>query len=153
MANYILVCSDEIDSEGFPVRASDSADIRLRERRWPLYRRTKHRRAFANGDRLVIYVGGNGSKRQSFVATTEVVGVTHVDGIREPFPYEKSKTTPVATWLELGTPAAIDPPKDIKLLLPKLSFAPRNLKAYGSTLIGGVRAISDKDWFLILGKP
>lgn len=149
MPNYILVCSDGYDSEGFPVSASEVADKRLRESRWPLYRRTKHRRAFAKGDRLLIYVGGVGAKRQSFVAIAAVATVINVDGDRSKALYDREKATAVATWLELSSPKMLEPAIDIRSLLTRLSFAPSNPQRWGPTLIGGVRAITDLDWEII----
>ena len=150
MANFILVCSDGQDSEGFSFGASEVANKRLQEGRWPLYRRTKHRRAFEKGDRLLIYVGGTGAKRQSFVATAAVAKIVSAEETRSvPLLGRKKATTAVAAWLELTSQRLLEPEIEIRPLLPRLSFAPNNPQRWGPTLIGGVRVITDVDWEII----
>ena len=66
-AYYLLVCMDAVDACEQRVAASEIAVMRLRSMTWPLYERTGHVGRLKRNDHCLVYIGGTGPSRQSFI--------------------------------------------------------------------------------------
>lgn len=152
MQNYILVCIDSLlSATGTTEPALVVAQRRILAGRWPLYARTKHRLDICEGDRALIYAGGQRGHSRVFIATTRIASNQPVNSARRlSLPTNLDGDNPPVSWLTFADTNKMVPTVHMSELLEKLSFIPKNRSRWGVTLMGGVRRISDADWAIIL---
>ena len=123
---------------------------RLAAGRWPIYRATPNRAALAADDAVAIYLAGHALHSGCVVARTTIVRVrTWRSGSPvDPTKYDTDRPDFV---LELGPADFLNPPVELRPLLPLLSIAPKNLSNWGSVLQGGCRRLTIEDWRLLTG--
>lgn len=125
MRNWIFVINDD-----------DSVfQLRVKEKKWPIFKKTQNRSKLKAGDRMVFYKAGiHGKKfigKASISTELEENGTDFSLGISD-----------VEVW---------EKPINITSLLDNLEFISDKTN-WGRYLQGGVRSISDSDYKAILSK-
>jgi hypothetical protein len=144
---FILVAADSYGENGDPVSAYDAAFSRLKAGRWPIYERTRHRKDFKSGDRIVVYIAGDKKAKQSFIASGQILMIEEVNRMRSRLVDSSSghaiKSYIVLNELKFLNPVSIHSKKE------NLEFFPVDNKKWGTILMGGVRKISEGDYGVI----
>ena len=143
-AYYLLICMDAVDSYDQKVFASDIAKMRLRYNAWPLYKRTGHVGNLKHGDRCLVYLGGTGPNRQSFIGEGTVRAICSV-------PYDWADgdgsliMDPAVKLVRFSNTKTWRKPVCIRSHIDYLRFI-KNKKTWGVHLMGGIRRIPAADY-------
>ena len=146
-SSFIFVVNDSRDFDDRFVPAAELAELRLKHKKWPLYKNTRSRNQVQANDKCLIYLAGRGSKAQHFVAHAVVADVDSTRGIESPDPDTMLTEAPVLV-LSLSKVSKLNPPVGIKRILDQLSFI--KSKKWGGALQGGCKKISQADFELIV---
>ena len=152
MHNFMLICTDAVSPEGDKLGAETLAKARLNAARWPLYPQTPHQGRMSPGDRLLVYLGGNGPAAQSFYAVARVASTHRAQKLKESSSdsQELEGHQPASAWLILKDIRHLTPRISVRELLPRLSFLPKTPNRWGVAFMSGVRILSDADWEIIV---
>ncbi len=125
MQNWIFVIKD----------SDEKFQIKIKEKKWSIFRKTLNRNKLKVGDRIVFYKAGIDGKK--FIGKASIYTELKEDGID----------------FSLGLSDAEVWKKPIKItsLLDSLEFI-KDKTNWGCYLQGGVRPISDSDYMTILSK-
>lgn len=146
MSNWIFIATDRDTPQG-TTSATDIYSRLMKEGEWGLGERTPNRQRLQNGDRVVFYLG---KPLMQFVGTATLNGkpnrwtpeqrqrISQLIKIPEAAEYGV-KLDAIETWAT---------PKDARGLVPALDFI-ENKAYWGTYFQGGVRQLSDKDFFAI----
>lgn len=154
MSNWIFIATDQETPTG-TMSASDIYTRLMKEGDWGLGERTPNRGKIQEGDRVVFYLG---RPQIQFVGTAKIKGkvfrrtpeqrdhIGHLlnlpgaadHGVKDAAEYGV-KLDHIETWAV---------PKDARSLVPALDFI-ENKVSWGAYFQGGVRQLSDKDFFTI----
>jgi hypothetical protein len=145
---FILVANDTENVDGKIKPALDIAKNRISRMTWPLYLRTHNRRRISVGDICLIYLAGRKELSQHVVyeALVDEVNATGGNSLCE----GDIVTEPAATTLQFSKVERLAHPRNIRNILPKLSFCPRNLSKWGAIFQGGCTLISKQDYNIII---
>jgi len=150
LANYyIFTASDTELISGGNRPANRICRDRLKELRWPLYKRTFFRKHLKSNDICLFYIAGNKDFKHHIIAKAIVKNLTDSRGelvddenLLSGIPYSEVFFKDV-TYL--------DKPFNIKENLDLLSFIPSNKNKWGTAFQGGVKKISYADYQVIIG--
>ena len=148
MADFLLIANQTDDATGKLFQAFDVATRRLEAKLWGLYENTPHRKNIAPGDRVIIYLAGNGFLGKHFIATTSIHTITEDKKI-----FSKtlsSLSTPPIAAILFGDIHFFAKPVSIKEIKYKLEFVPQNTTKWGCVLQRGAKSISSKDFLTIV---
>ncbi len=146
--NYLLIKSGGLDAKGRSCTALESAKLLLDAQVWPLWEFTRNRKVITSGDRAAIYLAG----------TSEVIATARVQKV------DRWKSTFAKTYPLMldGTPTAVlllqdvawlPKPIKVRTCLPRLSFINQDTPKWGVAFMGGTRAVSAADFYLLTGFP
>ena len=147
--NFILVCSTAENIHGKKISSYDIAISRLKKSAWPIYKRTPNKGVINEGDRCLIYLAGNASHSQSFIATAVVKSIIPWSG---PVLFDDDLLTDIPISTIQLQEVIISKPSSIKQYLSKLNFIKITSAGWGRSLQGGCRKISDLDYDIISNK-
>jgi len=105
----------------------------------------------AMGDEILIYIAGQKSNRQKFVAKARIANIHKPKPIRRGDDPIEVMDSDSFLMLSLGNVEFI-PPVDIKEIAERLDFFPKNNPKWGAVLMGGSRKISERDYQEIVGR-
>ncbi len=145
---FLLITTDPLVEQGEPGAAFDLVEARLFKSAWPLYRRTPNRAAIGPGALLAFYVGGKRSHRGEIVATAKVLGKESVRD-RKAIDPRRFVTAPPDQIIRLDAVNWLQKPIVVNEVVHRLSFCPKNRKKWGVVMMGGARALIERDWQLL----
>ena len=126
--------------------ATDIINSRLKEKKFPLYKKTPFLNEIKKNDEVVFYLAGKGENSQSFVATAKILSIETIDNTAVIDPDNNNKI--VIKYLNLDNINFFEKKINIKSILDNLNFI-KNKKHYGVTLVGGVSKIKYEDFKII----
>ena len=142
--HYVLVANDSYDASGRRRAGLSSAQARLKIGRWEIYATTRNRKQLAVNDRLAIYIAGQKTAKQCFVATATISEIElAARSRRATLDEENVEVTLILNAIKEGGFVSIHSLSD------RLSFFPKNNKKWGAVLMGGCRLISSDDFSII----
>lgn len=146
MNHYLLIKREGVDSSGRPLSALESATALLKVGMWPLWEHTRNRRAINTGNRVAVYLSGEGGSRVIATATVEKVG-----------PWDRATASSYPLTLD-GTPFAVlhlsevlylKKPVEVRASLDRLSFVKHGARKWGVAFMGGARAMNASDFMAL----
>ena len=143
---YIFVNSDSYDFNDKKVHSPKIATLRLKNKIYPIYHKTRLKKYLKPGDSFIFYLAGHPvSETKSFVAYGKIKEIKvdrnyNEDEVHLSQPIEKIV---VLKSLYIKKPVSIYKVKD------KLSFVTKK-KKWGPSMQGGILKITDKDYDLII---
>ena len=146
---FILTAVDSIGTTSSGAAAHEIALQRLAKGLWPLYKGTQNRNAIAQGDRVLVYVGGKNRYKQSFVA---MALVSSVEPVARRLPIIDSPaivTDAPFKVVHLKQITYFEPPIELRPFIGRLDFLPSTTK-WGASLAGGCRRLPVCDFRKIL---
>tara|TARA_R110002073_G_scaffold137338_2_gene286333 strand:- start:95 stop:598 length:504 start_codon:yes stop_codon:yes gene_type:complete len=146
---FVFVASDIEDQNGHLISGAEVWDRRFQRGIWPLYRRTPNSKVLKAADRVLFYVGGTGSVRQSFVGEGVIEAIVDWNHMKGEVDAENWMTTSATSAVVLGDRRRFPTPVMVKPLLDKLACAPANRSRWGVLFHGGVRKFSHADGAVI----
>ncbi len=146
---FIFSTSDSEDYKGLRIHADRIAESRLQKYLWPLYANTRNRQRIGAGDKVLIYIGGEGKLRQHIIAIGEVEDCAPVTTTLRSVDSEDVLTAAAEYIVTFSRIERLAPPINFKSLLPQLKMCPKNLSKWGVILMGGTRQIEETDYKMI----
>jgi|TARA_B100001964_G_C13740569_1_gene382921 predicted RNA-binding protein len=119
---------------------------RLKEKKWPIYTRTKHAKEIKSGDKLAFYLAGRKKLSQHFVSTGVV---NRREESKDNLIDIESNSGMISSFLTLQNIDFLLKPVPIKKIIDRLSFI-TFAGAYGLHFQGGCRKFNKSDYELIL---
>ena len=118
----------------FVIKGSDEEfQSRVKTKKWPIFNKTQNRKKLAIGDFIVFYKAGINGQRFLGSATIKT---------------ELKEQTTFKYFLEMDKISVWKNPVAMKQIIAKLDFV-KNKNSWGNYFQGGVRAVSEKDFFII----
>jgi predicted RNA-binding protein len=142
MKNYYILGTSDSQKED----AIDILNVRIKEKKYPLYEKTPKLNEIKEKDEVVFYIAGKATKAQNFI------GQAIIDTIQIP---EELSVDPdkkkyvVKKYLILENIRIFKAPIHIKSIINQLDFI-KNKSNYGVYLMGGVSKITENDYKLII---
>jgi hypothetical protein len=143
MKHFLLIKREGFDALGGRLTAQESATALLAAGIWPLWEHTRNRLAMKAGDRVAVYLSGDGGCR--VIATADVKTIGQWDRT-------SAKSYPLAldgipfSVLHLDDVKLLDNPVEVKARLAKLSFINHGSPKWGVAFMGGTRALGAADF-------
>tara|TARA_B100001765_G_scaffold132248_1_gene83254 strand:- start:100 stop:534 length:435 start_codon:yes stop_codon:yes gene_type:complete len=142
MSSYYCLVTSDTETKF----ARDIINSRLKEKKYPLYKKTPFLNEIKKNDEVVFYLAGKGENSQSFVATAKILSIETIDNTAVIDPDNNNKI--VIKYLNLDNINFFEKKINIKSILDNLNFI-KNKKHYGVTLVGGVSKIKYEDFKII----
>ena len=142
MSSYYCLVTSDTETKF----ARDIINSRLKEKKYPLYKKTPFLNEIKKNDDVVFYLAGKGENSQSFVATAKILSIETIDNTAVIDPDNNNKI--VIKYLNLDNINFFEKKINIKSILDNLNFI-KNKKHYGVTLVGGVSKIKFEDFKII----
>ena len=142
MSSYYCLVTSDTETKF----ARDIINSRLKEKKYPLYKKTPFLNEIKKNDEVVFYLAGKGENSQSFVATAKILSIETIDNTTVIDPDNNNKI--VIKYLNLDNINFFEKKINIKSILDNLNFI-KNKKHYGVTLVGGVSKIKYEDFKII----
>ena len=142
MKNYYCLVTSDTETKF----ARDIINSRLKEKKYPLYKKTPFLNEIKKNDDVVFYLAGKGENSQSFVATAKILSIETIDNTTVIDPDNNNKI--VIKYLNLDNINFFEKKINIKSILDNLNFI-KNKKHYGANLVGGVAKINFDDFKII----
>ena len=130
--------------------ATDIINSRLKEKKFPLYKRTPFLNEIKKNDEVVFYLAGTGENSQSFVASAKISCVEIFNKTEVTDPDNNNQI--VIKYLNFDNIKFFKKSVNIKSIFDNLNFI-KNKKHYGANLVGGIAKINFDDFNLINKKP
>ena len=147
---YIFITNDNENIDGSVISAMELTNYRLSNKKWPIYKNTKHKKIIKTDDKCLFYIAGRFDKRQSMVAFADISNnIKCVNG--ESTDPSNVLAEPAERIIELSNIKKL-PQIEIKPLLHEISFVKKNLFSWGVYFMGGCRKIDKNDYLLITNK-
>ena len=143
---FILVTADPLVAGGEIGTAWDLVRARLDSKSWPLYERTRHRKAIDKSAPLAFYIAGKRENHGRIVATAAVKEVEHLRYSSKLTDPPEFLTDRPESILHLDQVRYLEHPIDLRARVTDLDVCPKNARNWGSILQGGVTALSAADW-------
>ena len=105
-------------------------DRRLKTKKWPFYKKTRHSTELKGGDKIVFYEAGEG--KHKFIGTATAQGVSLEQ-----------------MYILLGSIKRWSKPVEIKKIYDELKII-RQTRYYGAYLAGGIKRLAEEDYDLIV---
>jgi hypothetical protein len=148
---YLLVTADPALESGRTGSAWELVRARLDSGLWPIYKNTRYRAAMQSpGTRLAFYVGGQRENAGAVMATALVEKVVPATRVPRPVDPARFLTDAPHITLVLRNVRTIIKPVMFKDVLPQLSIKPPARGSWGIVLQGGARALTERDWLLLV---
>lgn len=146
MQHFLLIKQADYSVDGDKINAHAAARMLLDAGRWPLWTHTPCKRQVQAGDRLAVYLSGQGNR--TVVATATV---------KEKLPWKSAmmRTYPLGLGgipefvLILSDVSDLKTPVRIADCLDALSFIDPAQPKWGVRLMGGMRSLTDADFRLL----
>ena len=142
MSSYYCLVTSDTETKF----ARDIINSRLKEKKYPLYKKTPFLNEIKKNDNVVFYLAGKGENSQSFVASAKILSIETIDNTAVIDPDNNNKI--VLKYLNLDNINFFEKKINIKSILDNLNFI-KNKKHYGVTLVGGVSKIKYEDFKII----
>ena len=142
MSSYYCLVTSDTETKF----ARDIINSRLKEKKYPLYKKTPFLNEIKKNDEVVFYLAGKGENSQSFVATAKILSIETIDNTTVIDPDNNNKIA--IKYLNLDNINFFEKKINIKSILDNLNFI-KNKKHYGVTLVGGVSKIKYEDFKII----
>ena len=142
MSSYYCLVTSDTETKF----ARDIINSRLKEKKYPLYKKTPFLNEIKKNDEVVFYLAGKGENSQSFVASAKILSIETIDNTAVIDPDNNNKI--VLKYLNLDNINFFEKKINIKSILDNLNFI-KNKKHYGVTLVGGVSKIKYEDFKII----
>ena len=142
MSSYYCLVTSDTETKF----ARDIINSRLKEKKYPLYKKTPFLNEIKKNDDVVFYLAGKGENSQSFVATAKILSIETIDNTAVIDPDNNNKIE--IKYLNLDNINFFEKKINIKSILDNLNFI-KNKKHYGVTLVGGVSKIKYEDFKII----
>lgn len=141
--HYIVVKREGYTPDGVRLSAMASANALLSARMWPLWSSTRNRKSISGGDRLAVYLSGDGGSRVVATARVSDVGQwTHQ--VARSYPLDLDGVPFVV--LHLDQVGLLARPVAVKDRLKQLSFVNGASPKWGVAFMGGARAVNAADF-------
>lgn len=114
----------------------EELEHRIQNNQWPIYNKTQNRKKIAIGDKVVFYMAGE--KGQKFLGTASIAS-------------ELVQKTELTYELKLSNIKVWQKPLQLRNVIDRLEFV-KNKQNFGIYFQGGVRGLTENDYFLILSK-
>lgn len=149
--HFVLIKKSGFDVHQSLKSANESTNLLLDAGIWPLYKNTRCQHMVKATDRVLFYLAGDEPEGRHIVASAVIKGVENWSKIhRSVYPLlleDIPSKVLILTDIERFTS-----PVDVKKHLDKLSFVPANRQKWGVAFMGGMRAISVKDYAVLIGQ-
>ena len=142
MSSYYCLVTSDTETKF----ARDIINSRLKEKKYPLYKKTPFLNEIKKNDEVVFYLAGKGENSQSFVATAKILSIETINNTAVIDPDNNNKI--VVKYLNLDDINFFEKKINIKSILDNLNFI-KNKKHYGVNLVGGVSKIKYEDFKII----
>ena len=142
MSSYYCLVTSDTETKF----ARDIINSRLKEKKYPLYKKTPFLNEIKKNDDVVFYLAGKGENSQSFVATAKILSIETIDNTAVIDPDNNNKI--VIKYLNLDNINFFEKKINIKSILDNLNFI-KNKKHYGVNLVGAVSKIKYEDFKII----
>ena len=142
MSSYYCLVTSDTETKF----ARDIINSRLKEKKYPLYKKTPFLNEIKKNDEVVFYLAGKGENSQSFVATAKILSIETIDNTTVIDPDNNNKIA--IKYLNFDNINFFEKKINIKSILDNLNFI-KNKKHYGVTLVGGVSKIKYEDFKII----
>jgi hypothetical protein len=150
---YVLIAADSDRNRLNMPSAFQLANYRLKRKEWGLKERTRYRRHFRAGDKVLIYISGHRENAQHFVACATIAG--------SPAPAQNAGGSVDAPTLitsifseykvKLNDIGRFAKPVSARDLLTRFRFvAPKYIKMWRIYFQGGAAKITKSDFTLVL---
>ena len=139
MSSYYCLVTSDTETKF----ARDIINSRLKEKKYPLYKKTPFLNEIKKNDDVVFYLAGKGENSQSFVATAKILSIETIDNTAVIDPDNNNKI--VIKYLNLDNINFFEKKINIKSILDNLNFI-KNKKHYGVNLVGWVSKIKYEDF-------
>ena len=142
MSSYYCLVTSDTETKF----ARDIINSRLKEKKYPLYKKTPFLNEIKKNDDVVFYLAGKGENSQSFVATAKILSIETIDNTAVIDPDNNNKI--VIKYLNFNNIKFFKKLVNIKSIFNNLNFI-KNKKHYGVNLVGGVAKINFDDFKII----
>ncbi len=142
---YILIANDSENNQGKAIAAAEMIQLRVANKQWEIYQRTKFKDALKKDDICLFYSAGRkvGSKNilgEGTVKTIHLKPICNIDYVNHEEPLK---------YIEFSKTIIYSQPIDIKKKLDLLGFIPPNRQKWGVVFMNGCRKISKEDYITI----
>lgn len=141
--HFVVVKRGGFSRDGIRLSARQSAFSLLDCGIWPLWSHTRNRKAITAGDRLAVYLSGDGDGQVVATATVRQVG-PWTRSVASAYPLDLDGIPFVV--LHLQHVEVLQQPVEIKRRLKQLSFINQHTPKWGVAFMGGSRAVSGPDY-------
>lgn len=142
---FMLGTTDGEDANGRRVSGAQIADAWLDLGAWPIYRTNKYRAVIDSDAYILVYVGGEKERRQSFIAWAKVSEIRKPS--REEARLSEDFLMPVPERVAVLSPINRFPePVSIRPLIGQLTIVPKVGPKWGAGLVGGNRRLDVSDF-------
>ncbi|MCP4914541.1 MAG: hypothetical protein GY909_15610 [Oligoflexia bacterium] len=118
---------------------------RLNNNYYPIYKNTRNKLLFIEGERVCFYVGGKNSRYFG-----HIVAVATIARVSKRVLGEKCETEQVVGFLEFKNITYFTRPINFKKRLSILDFVPEDIQKWGVVLKGGCKKLGAFDWGALL---
>ena len=142
MSSYYCLVTSDTETKF----ARDIINSRLKEKKYPLYKKTPFLNEIKKNDEVVFYLAGTGENSQSFVASAKISCVEIFNKTEVTDPDNNNQI--VIKYLNFNNIKFFKKSVNIKSIFDNLNFI-INKKHYGANLVGGVAKINFDDFKII----
>ena len=142
MSSYYCLVTSDTETKF----ARDIINGRLKEKKYPLYKKTPFLNEIKKNDEVVFYLAGTGENSQSFVASAKISCVEIFNKTEVTDPDNNNQI--VIKYLNFNNIKFFKKLVNIKSIFNNLNFI-KNKKHYGVNLVGGVAKINFDDFKII----
>lgn len=144
--HYVVIKREGYTPRGEWLSPLESATRLLSARLWPLWQGTRNRSAIRAGDRIAVYLAGQGGS--TVVATARVASLgPWTPEISRNYPLDPDGTAVVVMHLDQVT--MLPTPIAVRDRLQALSFINHRTPKWGVAFMGGTRAVSAGDFAVL----
>lgn len=147
--HYVVIKREGYTPRGERLSPLESATRLLSARLWPLWQGTRNRSAIRAGDRIAVYLAGQGGSM--VVATARVASLgPWTQEIARNYPLDPDGTAVVVMHLDQVT--MLPAPVAVRDRLQALSFINPGTPKWGVAFMGGTRAVSAGDFAVLTAR-
>lgn len=146
---FLLPTQDGEHVSGAKIPAIQIIENRVKQRKWPLYERTRNRKAMTQGDILLFYVAGNKLNSGHIIGQAKIENISQnlrnavfIDG-------EDILNGSASSIIEMSEFKSFRKLVHLKSILKNLDCCPKSMSKWGVILYGGARKITERDYTTI----
>lgn len=147
--HFVAIKHKGFDKDGRGISAADGIKALLKAGIWPLFERTRCKNMVAPDGKVLAYAAGTGEGM--VLAQAEIADVVQWNRrLAEKYPLLMDGVPDKVLILKNGQ--FLGSPVLVRDVIGKTSFAPQNLKKWGTCFMGGMRSLNERDFKILSGK-